>query len=181
MIDASDRSSRHGLLINITGNGKGKTTGGLGTCLRALGWGWKVAVIQFVKGNGNTGESHFAQNTSLPLEFMTCGCGFSFGGNEPSTHRECAEAAFSMATDYLMNGKVDLLMLDELNIALGKGWLDTSDVIAALKKRPEWMHVIITGRGAPKELVDASDLVSEIAEVKHPFRSGITAQPGIDF
>ncbi len=182
MIDPTDRDTRRGLLLNITGNGKGKTTGGLGICLRALGWGWKVAVIQFVKSNRETGEKHFADRVAMPLEFFTMGAGFSFTHpTEGQAHQECAGRAFELAEDYLIHGKADLLMLDELNIALDKGWMDKEKVIAALKNRPPCMHVIVTGRNAPPELLAASDLVSEIKELKHPYTAGIPAQPGIDF
>ena len=182
MIEAGNRDCRHGLLINITGNGKGKTTSGLGTCLRALGWGWKVAVIQFVKANQDTGEKHFADQTTLPLAMFTLGGGLSRTlPPEGLSHQDCAVRAFKLAADYLTNEKVDLLMLDELNVAMSKGWLETTEVVAALQRRSKWLHVIVTGRGAPPELIAVSDLVSKIQAVKHPYQSGIPAQPGIDF
>ena len=182
MLEPTGRAERRGLLINITGDGKGKTTSGLGTCLRALGWGWQVTVIQFVKSNQDTGEKRFAGQTAMPLRFMTLGAGFSWQPEQSGrSHRDCAAAAFELAADYLVNGKADLLMLDELNIALQKGWLDPAAVIRTLQSRPAWQHVIVTGRGALPELIAASDLVSEIKEIKHPYRAGIAAQQGIDF
>jgi cob(I)alamin adenosyltransferase len=182
MIKQEDREKRRGLLINITGPGKGKTTSALGACLRALGWNWKVAVIQFIKDNSETGERHFAATSGLPFEICSMGAGFTWrkGGNS-SEDILCAESAWRKAGEYLTEGRVDLLALDELNIALDKKYLPLDKVIAALRGRPSWMHVIITGRNAPPALIEASDLASEIREIKHPFNAGIPAQRGIEF
>jgi len=182
MINQEDREKRHGLLINITGSGKGKTTSALGTCLRALGWNWKVAVIQFIKDGSETGERRFAAESGLPFEICSLGAGFTWrkGGNA-NEDIQCAENAWHKAVEYITEGKVDLLVLDEFNIALDKKYLPLDQVIATLQSRPSWMHVIITGRNAPPELTAACDLVSEIREIKHPFNTGIAAQKGIEF
>jgi cob(I)alamin adenosyltransferase len=182
MIEKAERDKRHGLLINITGDGKGKTTSALGTSLRALGWGWKVSVLQFVKNAGKTGEKQFADNSDLPFEIIPLGAGFSWRKNaDECKDREAAEAAWELTREYIDKAEVDLLVLDELNIALKLGWLNTNEVIAGLKQKPDWMHIIVTGRGAPQKIIEASDLVSEIKEIKHPFKSGIKAQKGIEF
>jgi cob(I)alamin adenosyltransferase len=182
MIGNEKRDKRHGLLINITGNGKGKTTSALGTSMRALGWGWKVTALQFVKDAGRTGEKLFADNSSLPFEIIPLGAGFTWRKDaDECKDIECAELAWEMAKQYIEKAEVDLLVLDELNIALNKGWLKTSEVIDALKQRPSWMHVIITGRDAPSKIIEASDLVSEVQEIKHPFQKNIKAQKGIEF
>ena len=182
MIEKTERDKRHGLLINITGNGKGKTTSALGTSLRALGWGWKVSVLQFVKNAGKTGEKQFADNSELPLEIIPLGAGFTWRKDaDKDKDKDCAEAAWKLAKEYIDNAKVDLLVLDELNIALKLGWLDATEIAAALKQKPSWMHIIVTGRGAVPEIIKASDLVSEIQELKHPFQKGIKAQKGIEF
>jgi cob(I)alamin adenosyltransferase len=182
MIEKTNREKRRGLLINITGNGKGKTTSALGTALRALGWGWKVSVLQFVKTGGNTGEKRFADNTDLPFEIIPLGAGFTWRNNADETEdKTCAENAWKLVKDYIAQEKVDLLILDELNIALKAGWLDVQEVIADLKQRPSWLHVIVTGRSALPEMIEASDLVSELMEIKHPFNSGLSAQKGIEF
>lgn len=182
MIKHEDRAKRHGLLINITGPGKGKTTSALGVCLRALGWNWQVAVIQFIKNDSETGERKFAAASGLPFEIFSMGAGFSWRkGGCLSEDVQCAENAWSKAEEYLAGGKTDLLVLDELNIALDKKYLLTDKIIAGLRGRPHWMHVIITGRNAPPQLIEVCDLVSEIHEVKHPFNAGISAQKGIEF
>jgi cob(I)alamin adenosyltransferase len=182
MIEKTNREKRRGLLINITGNGKGKTTSALGTALRALGWGWKVSVLQFVKNGGTTGEKRFADNTDLPFEIIPLGAGFTWRKNADETEdKACAENAWKLVKDYIAKEGVDLLILDELNIALKAGWLDVQEVIENLKQRPSWLHVIVTGRGALPEMIEASDLVSELMEIKHPFNSGISAQKGIEF
>ena len=182
MIEKTNRDKRHGLLINITGNGKGKTTSALGTSLRALGWGWKVSVLQFVKNAGKTGEKQFADNSKLPFEIIPLGAGFTWRKDaDKAKDKDCAEAAWKLTKEYIAKAEVDLLVLDELNIALSHGWLDKSKVIAGLKQKPSWMHIIVTGRGAVPEIIKASDLVSEIQEIKHPFQQGIKAQKGIEF
>ncbi len=182
MIEKSARDKRKGLLINITGNGKGKTTSALGTSLRALGWGWKVSILQFVKNAGKTGEKQFADSSELPFEIIPLGAGFSWRkGADESKDKECAEAAWKLAKEYINKAEVDLLVLDELNIALKKGWLNVAEVLDGLKQKPSWMHIIVTGRGALPEIIEAFDLVSEIQEIKHPFKQGIKAQKGIEF
>ncbi|MDD5596965.1 MAG: cob(I)yrinic acid a,c-diamide adenosyltransferase [Victivallaceae bacterium] len=182
MLEKTEREKRHGLLINISGNGKGKTTGALGTCLRALGWGWTVSVLQFVKNAGKTGEKQFADNTELHFEIIPLGAGFTWRENtDQNGHQACAAAAWELAKKYIERAETDLLVLDELNIVLKKGWLDSAEVIRVLKQRPVWMHIIVTGRGVLPELAEASDLVSEIREIKHPYKRGIKAQKGIEF
>ena len=182
MLEQTARDKRHGLLINITGNGKGKTSSALGTSLRALGWGWKVSCLQFIKNAGVTGEKNFADNTELPFEIIPLGAGFTCRKNaDENKDIECAEAAWELAKIYIKEAKVDLLVLDELNIVLKKGWLNNAEVIDELKQRPAWMHIIVTGRDAVPEIIEASDLVSEVQELKHPFKQGIKAQKGIEF
>jgi cob(I)alamin adenosyltransferase len=182
MIIQEDRNKRHGLLINITGHGKGKTTSALGTCLRALGWGWKVAVIQFIKNDCETGEKHFAATSGLPFEICSMGAGFTWRKNGSRDQDiQCAENAWRKVVECIDAGQTDLVVLDELNIALDKKYLALDKIIAGLRSRPPWMHVIITGRNAPPQLIEVSDLVSEIREVKHPFNAGIPAQQGIEF
>lgn len=182
MIKQEDRNKRHGLLINITGHGKGKTTSALGTCLRAMGWGWKTAVIQFIKSDCETGEKHFAVKSGMPFEICSMGAGFTWRKNGSLNQDiQCVENAWRQAEKYLADEHIDLLVLDELNIALDKKYLSIDNVIAALRGRQPWLHVIITGRNAPVELIEVCDLVSEIQEIKHPFKQGLAAQKGIEF
>jgi cob(I)alamin adenosyltransferase len=183
MIDNSNRDKRNGLLINITGNGKGKTSGALGIAVRALGWGWNVAMVQFIKDDTETGERRFAQNAGMNFEICSIGAGFTWRRNASREEDiACSQRGWGMATEYLQQNKVtDLLILDELNIVLSKNYLPLATTIQQLQQRPPWMHVIITGRNAPEPLIAVSDMVSEINEIKHPFRAGIPAQRGIDF
>ncbi|MDD3119029.1 MAG: cob(I)yrinic acid a,c-diamide adenosyltransferase [Victivallales bacterium] len=182
MIEPQEKERRRGLVLNFTGNGKGKTTGALGTAIRALGWGWRVAILQFVKDDRDTGERRFLAGLPHPPEFLSLGRGATWTPDvNPEQHRTAAARAWQIAAARLNNPDIDLLILDELNIALHQGWIDPDIVIAALQHRPTTMHVIITGRHAPEKLLAASDLVSEINELKHPFQHGIMAQPGIEY
>ncbi|MCP3966093.1 MAG: cob(I)yrinic acid a,c-diamide adenosyltransferase [Lentisphaerae bacterium] len=182
MIENNQKHQRHGLLINITGNGKGKTTSALGTAMRALGWGWTVKVIQFVKSSGATGEKRFADNSTLPIEIIPMGAGLTWKSKySEEEHINRANTAWNAVKEVICEDNIDLLILDELNIALHKSWINAEDVITFLESRPKWQHVIITGRYAMPEIIAASDLVSEVQEVKHPYKAGIKAQKGIDF
>ncbi len=182
MITEIQKNKRHGLLINITGNGKGKTTSALGTAMRALGWGWNVKVIQFIKSSSATGEKKFADDTSLPFELQPLGAGLTWKSQySEAEHIRRAQAAWAEVTKIILADQTDLLILDELNIALDKQWLAIDEVINTFKQRPAWQHIIVTGRYAPPEIIEASDLVSEIQEIKHPYKAGISAQKGIDF
>ena len=177
MLKEEDRSA--GILLNITGNGKGKTTSAFGITIRALGWGWNVVFLQFVKGAVETGEKRFFASLNHPsLLFEQVGAGLSW---HPGGHKGMAEAGWKRAEAFLRSGEVDLLVMDELNIALHYQWLSLDHVLDALKHRPPHQNVIITGRYAPAPLLDLSDLVSEIRSVKHPFDKGIPAIRGIDF
>jgi cob(I)alamin adenosyltransferase len=177
MIDPLNREIRRGLLINITGNGKGKTTSALGTAVRALGWGWQVKFLQFVKDGRETGEKRFF--AGVPgIECSQVGCGFSI---QPGDHAAAAAAGWREAAAALQGEQFDLVILDELNVALQLRWLKLEAVLEALRERPAWRHVIVTGRQAPPELLAMSDLVSEVREIRHPFHAGIAAQPGIEY
>ena len=168
-----------GLLLTITGDGKGKTTSALGTVLRALGRGWKVTILQFVKDEGKTGEKLFFEKFPELVVMEQLGEGFSW---QDKDHAAAAEAGWKKAQEWLTgNKKCDLLVLDELNIALHYGWLNTKKILADLQNRKEDLNVIVTGRNAPEEMILCSDLVSKIENVKHPFDSGIPGRQGIDF
>ena len=168
-----------GLLLTVTGDGKGKTTSALGTVIRALGRGWKVTILQFVKNEGKTGEKLFLEKFPEQLVMEQLGEGFSW---QEKDHAAAAEAGWKKASEWLSGEKeCDLLVLDELNIALHYGWLDLKKVLTDLQNRKNELNVIVTGRNAPEELIRCSDLVSEIKNVKHPFDSGIPGRQGIDF
>ena len=167
-----------GLLYNFTGNGKGKTSAALGVVLRALGRGWKVAVLQFMKGGRETGERLFFRKYFPETFFEGCGLGRTC---KPGDHAGFAREGWKTAAELLKNFDGELLVLDELNVALLHGYLDLPEVIAALKERRPELNVIVTGRNSPAELRAVSDLVSDIAAEKHPYQQGVPARKGLDY
>ncbi len=179
---------RTGLLIIYTGNGKGKTTAALGTIFRALGHGWKIAVIQFVKGDWPIvyGELETAKKFEAngQLLFVQKGTGFVriMGDRKPiDTHVKAAEAALEFAETCIAEGQYDLVVLDEINGAIEGSLVSLDAVRKVLLKRLPHNYVILTGRKAPVELIEMADLVTEMKEVKHPFQRKIPAQLGIDY
>ena len=167
-----------GLLYNFTGNGKGKTSAALGVALRALGRGWKVAVLQFMKGERETGERLFFQKYFPEIYFEGCGLGRTCRMGD---HAAYAREGWKIAVRLLKDFDGELLVLDELNVALSHDYLDLPEVITALKKRRPELNVIVTGRNSPPELRAVSDLVSDIAPEKHPYQQGIPARKGLDY
>ncbi len=169
-----------GLVLVHTGDGKGKSSSAFGVITRALGWGHKVAVVQFIKGKWVSGERQFF-NKLGSVDWHTMGEGFTWDTQDKARDIAAAEAAFDKASELMSSGDYDLVVLDEINIALRYDYLSVDAVIEALKSRSQRTSVILTGRDAKSELCDYADLVSEMREVKHPFKSGIKAQRGIDF
>lgn len=168
------------IVIVYTGNGKGKTTAALGLAFRALGRGLKVAVVQFIKGTWRTGERDMANKTS-GIEFHTMGLGFTWESKDLRQDAKAAQAAWEKARGLIAAGRHDVVILDEITYTLNLKWLRVTDVLAALKKRPRHVNVVLTGRDAPRALINAANLVSEMRLVKHPFQKGHSAKPGIDF
>jgi cob(I)alamin adenosyltransferase len=181
--DAKIAAARNekGLLLVHTGNGKGKTTAALGVMLRAVGHGFPVGLIQFVKGGRLTGELQALERFDDLVTWRVMGEGFSWETQDRARDLAAAAAAWEEAQAMLAEPRYRLLVLDELTIALRYGWLDTGAVVAALAARRPGLHVIVTGRHAPAALVAAADLVTEMEPVKHPFAAGIKAQAGIEF
>jgi cob(I)alamin adenosyltransferase len=174
------RPGRRGLLVVYTGDGKGKTTAALGMVFRALGRGFRVTVVQFIKGKWKTGERVFAER--LPeLAFHVMGLGFTWESDDLSKDKAAARAAWETARAAIASGDRDLVVLDELTYTIHYGFLDLDEVLAALRGRPAHVHVVVTGRNAAPELIEAADLVTEMKLVKHPFESGQKAQIGVDF
>ena len=169
-----------GLVLVHTGDGKGKSSSAFGVITRALGWGHKVAVVQFIKGKWVSGERQFF-NKLGSVDWHTMGEGFTWDTQDKARDIAAAEAAFDRAGELMTSGNYDLVVLDEINIALRYDYLSVDAVIEALKSRSQRTSVILTGRDAKSEVCDYADLVSEMREVKHPFKSGIKAQRGIDF
>lgn len=175
------RRAEQGLVLVHTGNGKGKSSSAFGVIARALGWGHKVGVVQFIKGKWETGERRFFARFADVVCWHRMGEGFTWDTQDKERDIAAARAAFERGVEMMTGGKFDLVVLDEINIALRYDYLDVHDVIAALERRAQRTSVILTGRDAKPELSAYADLVSEMVEVKHPFAAGIKAKRGIDF
>jgi cob(I)alamin adenosyltransferase len=171
-----------GLIIVNTGTGKGKTTAALGMVLRSLGHGYKVAIVQFIKGAWEPAEKAILARFEDQLEFHAMGEGFTWDTQDRDRDIATAARAWEKALSYIANPEYRLVLLDEVNIALKLGYLSPETVIAGLAQKPPLSHVILTGRGAPQSLIDVADLVTEMTLIKHPYREqGVSAQPGIEF
>lgn len=171
-----------GLIIVNTGNGKGKTTAALGMVLRSLGHGYKVAIIQFIKGAWEPAEKAVFSMWEDQIEFHAMGEGFTWETQDRDRDLDKASAAWQKSLEYIRNPEFQLVLLDEINIALKMAYLQVDEVLAGLAEKPANKHVILTGRGAPAALIEKADLVTEMTLIKHPFRDqGVKAQPGIEF
>lgn len=178
----AERQLEKGLIIVNTGDGKGKTTAALGMVLRSLGHGYKVAIVQFIKGAWNPGEKAVFERWGDQITFLALGEGFTWETQDRDRDIANAETAWTTALTFIQNPEIKLVLLDEINVAIKLGYLAIDQVIAGLAQKPVDSHVILTGRGAPPELIDQADLVTEMKLVKHPFREqGVKAQPGIEF
>ncbi|HVY13383.1 MAG TPA: cob(I)yrinic acid a,c-diamide adenosyltransferase [Alphaproteobacteria bacterium] len=179
----TDANSRQGLVLINTGPGKGKTTAALGTALRAFGCGMRVLVLQFLKGSWHYGELDSIGSLGPDFVIKQLGRGFvKVGGAETDPEDiRLVEAAWAEARAAILSGEWDLVVLDEINYAIGYGMLDPAAVVETLKQRPEMVHVILTGRNAHPLLVELADTVTEMREVKHAYQKGILAQKGIEF
>ena len=171
---------RRGLVIVHTGNGKGKTTAAMGTAFRAVGAGMKVCMVQFIKGAWKYGEMEAAR--LLPgFEILPMGKGFTWDTKDPEEDRRTARGAWEECKRRALSGVYGLVIFDEINYVTDYGYLPAEEVVAFLKSKPEALHVILTGRNAHPDVIQAADLVTEMKEVKHPFKVGIIAQKGIEF
>lgn len=171
-----------GLVLVHTGDGKGKSSSAFGVIARALGWGHKVGVVQFIKGKWVTGERQFFAKFPDELTWHTMGDGFTWDTQDLEKDKKTAAEAFQTGAELMASGAYDLIVLDEINIALRYDYLDIHDVLKGLNARHDRTSVILTGRDAKAELMEYADLVSEMVEIKHPFKNaGIKAQRGIDF
>jgi len=178
----AEKKAEKGLIIVNTGNGKGKTTAALGMVMRSLGHGYKVAIVQFIKGAWEPAEKAVLGKWEDQLEFHAMGEGFTWETQDRERDMEKAATAWSTSLEYILNPEYRLVLLDEVNIALKLGYLDVDTVIEGLSQKPEDSHVILTGRGAPEPLIAIADLVTEMSLIKHPFREqGVKAQPGIEY
>ena len=168
-----------GVLIVITGNGKGKSTSGFGTVTRAVGHGKKAAVVQFVKGTWPCGERDLLQEQGVPFHVM--GTGFTWETQDKETDIAAANKAWEQSKIWLQDPQIDLVLLDEITYMLSYKYLDVDDVVNSLLNRPKNQNVIVTGRACHRAVIDIADTVSEVKSVKHAFDNGIKAQEGIDW
>jgi cob(I)alamin adenosyltransferase len=179
-MESKGHNRRKGLVIVNTGNGKGKTSAAMGVLLRAWGRGMRVAMRQFIKhSTANFGEHRAARKIGVEIKPM--GDGFTWLSKDKEATRQLALDLWKECKEKIFSGEHDILILDEFTYPLHYGWIPVEDVLETLQNRPPELHVIITGRYAPPELIEFADLVTEMREVKHPYRLGIKAQPGIDF
>ena len=177
---ASKPIAEKGLLIVHTGPGKGKSTAAFGLVLRALGYGWPVGVVQFIKGAWDTGERRMLEGSDL-VRWYSMGEGFTWETQDRARDVAAAGKAWAKAQDLMADPAIRLVVLDELNVALRYDYLPLDAVVAALRERRPGLHVVVTGRNAKPALIEAADLVTEMAATKHPFAAGVKAQAGIEF
>ena len=170
-----------GLLIVHTGKGKGKSTAAFGLALRALGRGWRVGVVQFIKGAWSTGERAAFERFGDQMTWHTMGEGFTWETQDRERDAAAAAAAWAKACELMADPTIRLIVLDELNIALRYDYLPASEIVVTLAARRADLHVVVTGRNAKPELIEAADLVTEMTLVKHHFAAGVRAQEGIEF
>jgi len=175
------KTTERGLVIVHTGTGKGKSSSAFGMVLRCIGHGMKSSVIQFIKGDWDTAERRVLSEFGDLVIFKTMGEGFTWETQDRVRDIAAAGRAWNEALRHLNDPEIRMVVLDELNIALRYGYITLDQVLEALDARPTDQHVVITGRHAPAELIARADLVSEMTLIKHPFRDGVKAQPGVEF
>ena len=175
------KTREKGLLMVHTGKGKGKTTAAMGLAMRAIGNGMKVGIVQFVKGKWETGERQVLEAFPEQIEIRVMGEGFSWDSQDRQRDIAAARAAWEMAQEMITGPSFGLVVLDELNIPLRYDHLDINAVVAGLQAKREDLHVVVTGRNAKAELIEAADMVTDMTMVKHHFRADVKAQKGIEF
>ena len=178
------RRKNKGLIIVYTGSGKGKTTAAMGLALRAVGHDLKILMIQFIKSAGrHYGELEAAARLHPYFEILPMGNGFvKFGGREPVPEDiQTALETWNFSKEKIKSDEFDMIILDEINYAIDYGFLPVDDVVGVLKTRPGRLHVVLTGRNAHPDIIEIADLITEMREIKHPFKNGIKAQRGIEF
>jgi cob(I)alamin adenosyltransferase len=179
-----EKESTKGLLIVYTGDGKGKTTAALGMCVRAVGYDWKICLIQFVKGSWKYGELKGLKRLEPNVELHVIGEGFVGILDDDKSfevHRAAARAGVELALEKIRSKNYQLVILDELNVASTLGLVTTDEIETLLAARDDQQNLVITGRGAPEWLKEKADLVTEMREIKHPYQKGILAQKGVDW
>ncbi len=177
----AEKREGQGLLMVHTGDGKGKSTAAFGMVARALGWGYRVGVVQYIKGKWITGERQFFGRFPDQVRYAVMGEGFTWDVADRERDIAAARAAWTVSLEMIADPALHLVVLDELNVALRYDYLDVAEVVAGLKGRPADKHVCVTGRNAKPELLAIADLVTEFSAVRHPFEQGFKAQRGVDF
>jgi cob(I)alamin adenosyltransferase len=177
----ASKTEERGLVIVHTGKGKGKTTAAMGMAMRCIGHGMKVGIVQFVKGVWDTGERRVLARFPDLCVMRAMGEGFTWDTQDLKRDIAAARRAFDVAKEMIADSSFRMVILDELNIVLRYGYLPLDEVLAALRNKPHRLHVVITGRNAKEELLEAADLVTEMTLVKHPFRGGVKAQAGVEY
>ena len=176
-----EKAPKKGLIMINTGNGKGKTTAALGVAMRCVGNKMKVFIVQFIKGGWKYGELVTAEQLAPYLEIRPMGEGFTWNTKDRERDMELTEKAWALGEEKMMSGDYGLVIFDEINYVIDYKYLDPQKVVESLKKKPPMTHVILTGRNAHPSIVEIADLVTEMQEIKHPFKQGILAQRGIEF
>lgn len=177
----TEGDNQKGLVIVHTGNGKGKTTAALGMAFRAAGYGYKVLMVQFIKGSWHYGELDAAKKFEGILTIRPMGEGFTWETKNPERDREVAQKAFAYGRDEALSGKYHMVIFDEINVAVRYHYVDIEQVLDLIDKKPESLHLVFTGRDAHPALIERADLVTEMKSLKHPFDKGILAQKGVEF
>ena len=177
------KTDEKGLIMVHTGSGKGKSSSGFGMILRCIAWGMPCAVVQFIKGNWETGEKTILRERFADeCRFFVSGEGFTWETQDRERDVAAAENGWRIAQEQILDPEIRFVLLDEINIALRYDYLDVGEVVDfLLTRKPEMTHVCLTGRNAKPELIEAADLVTEMSLVKHPFRDGVKAQKGVEF
>lgn len=175
------REKRHGIVLVHTGEGKGKSSSAIGVAFRAAGWGMKVCVIQFIKGQWQTGEQKAAEKFKN-IEWHALGDGFTWDTNNPEQDIKTSREIWALSQEKICSEEFDVVVLDEINYCSSYGWI-TGEEIAdfILNKKPSWLHLVLTGRNVATEVVDVADTVTEMVAIKHAYGQGIKAEQGIEF
>lgn len=175
------RTRRNGIVLVHTGAGKGKSSSAIGMVFRAAGWGMNVCVIQYIKGQWQTGEQKAAQQFKT-IEWHALGDGFTWDTKNPEQDIKTSREIWQFSKEKILSEQFDLVVLDEINYCSSYGWIDGAEIAAFIKQeKPPWLHLVLTGRDAPQDVIDAADTVTEMQPIKHAFEKGIKAEQGIEF
>ncbi|OAI09479.1 cob(I)yrinic acid a,c-diamide adenosyltransferase [Methylomonas methanica] len=175
------RDRRHGVVLVHTGEGKGKSSSAFGMVFRAAGWGMKVCVIQFIKGQWQTGEQRAATRFE-EIEWHALGDGFTWDTKNPEQDIKTSREIWEFSKQKILSEKFDLVILDEINYCCGYGWISGQEIADFIKNdKPAWLHLVMTGRNAAPEVIEAADTVTEMARIKHAYAVGIKAEQGVEF